>query len=71
MAKAKLTTQCPICGKVVYIEVESADYEKFKSCHLFVQEAFPYLSAEERECLIPGICPYCWNKTFPSEENEE
>ena len=40
----------------------------------FVQDAFPYLSAEVREMLISGICPSCWNNMFGGgfiDEDEE
>lgn len=33
-----------------------------------VQDAFPLLSAEEREFIKTGITPEEWNKTFPPEE---
>lgn len=28
------------------------------------QKAFPYLTADERETLISGICPECWKAMF-------
>ena len=36
-----------------------------------VQIAFPYLSAEERETLISGICPKCWDETFGEDDEDE
>ena len=35
------------------------------------QVAFPYLSADEREMLITGICPTCWDKMFDDGEEDE
>ena len=62
-----VVTQCPFCGRSNEIEVNEADYRDWDEGAL-AQDAFPYLSADEREVLISGICPTCWNKTFGSEE---
>ena len=35
------------------------------------QDAFPELSASQREALITGICDECWNKMAQEEEMEE
>jgi hypothetical protein len=36
----------------------------------YVQDAFPTLSAEEREFLISGTTPEAWAKMFPPEEED-
>lgn len=62
-----ITTKCPLCGKTQDVVVESTDYADFlKRKH--AQDAFPYLSASERELLISGICEECWNRVFPETE---
>ena len=63
-------TRCPFCGRGNEVEVNEADYWDWDDGEL-VQVAFPYLSAEEREMLISGICPTCWNKTFGGGDEEE
>jgi hypothetical protein len=35
----------------------------------FIQDALPELSTDERELLISGICPKCWDVMFPSDED--
>lgn len=65
-----IITACPFCGRANEIEVNEADYWDWQDGEL-VQNAFPYLSADEREMLISGICPTCWEKTFGGEEEEE
>ena len=62
-----IPTTCPICGETNYISVESEDWYAYVNGEL-AQNAFPYLFADEREMLISGICPTCWNKMF-GEEN--
>lgn len=50
-----LEVACPVCGKVTEILVEVNDYVDWQ-CGKLAQDAFPYLSANEREMLISGIC---------------
>lgn len=56
-------TQCPFCGRGNEVEVNEADYWDWDD-GMMAQDAFPYLSATEREMLISGICPTCWDKMF-------
>lgn len=60
---------CPICHELHQVEVSEADYNTWSDGTL-VQDAFPYLSAEEREILVSGICPDCWDSMFSDEEEE-
>ena len=62
-------TRCPICGHANEVEVNEMDYLDWGD-GMTAQEAFPYLSPEEREMLISGICPTCWEKTFADEEED-
>ena len=64
-----IITSCPICGHANEIEVNEEDY--FDWCDgKLAQDAFPYLSPSEREKLISGICPKCWDKFYALEEIE-
>lgn len=58
-----IVTQCPICGCGNEVEVNEADYFDWDD-GVKAQVAFPYLSANEREMLISGICPTCWTRMF-------
>ena len=60
-------TTCPFCGHENEVEVNHMDYLDWQTGEL-AQDAFPYLSANEREMLISGCCPRCWDKMFWSEE---
>lgn len=70
MAKISIATVCPFCGSVSSVSVEKGDYLNWQA-GMMAQDAFPYLSSEEREMLISGICPTCWDNTFGSDEEEE
>lgn len=65
-----IVTQCPMCRSISEIGVNEADYWDWQD-GVHTQDAFPYLTAHEREKLISGICPTCWEKMFPPEEEEE
>lgn len=51
---------CPICGVEQRKEFPIEGYMKYKAGHL-VQDCFPEMSADDREFLITGICPKCWD----------
>ena len=61
---------CVFCKEVHEIWVSADDYWDWEP-DMHVQDVFPYLSPEEREMLISGICPDCWEKIFPPEEEDE
>lgn len=57
-----ILTVCHFCGHANEIAVNEKDYFDWAFDGALVQDAFPYLSADEREMLISGICPTCWEK---------
>ena len=65
-----VTVTCPICGAESHMVLDYRSFENWMNGEL-VQNAFPYLDANERELLVSGICSECWSKMFPSEEEEE
>lgn len=64
MEQVTLITTCPFCGKEHAITVWESDYMAWEVGDALAQDAFFYLSPDEREMLISGICPECWAKTF-------
>lgn len=58
-----LIVTCPFCGRESILTVAEADFEAWQA-GAFVQDAFPYLTAGEREMLISGTCPTCWDEMF-------
>ncbi len=65
-----VVTRCPFCGRGNEVEVNENDYWDWQDGEL-AQIAFPYLSADEREMLISGICPTCWDSMFGSVEEDD
>lgn len=65
-----IITICPICGKETEITVNFEDYLNWQS-GMHAIYAFPYLSADQREMLISGVCPSCWDSMYPEEDDED
>lgn len=63
-------TVCPYCQTATLVFVNEADYLRWCDGEL-AQNAFPYLSADEREQLISGICPSCWDDMFYVGDDDE
>lgn len=59
---------CPFCGKENIVEVNCEDFILYAEGEALVQDAFPYLSPNEREVIISGICGDCWDKAFGGED---
>lgn len=62
--EVSIVTHCPFCGHFNEIFVNEEDYLDYSSGIALVQDAFPYLASYDREMIISGICPPCWDKTF-------
>lgn len=69
MKDIKIEITCPFCGDTHFVEVAERDYNNWWNGEL-AQEAFPYLSATEREQLISQVCPKCQNDIFGGEDDE-
>jgi hypothetical protein len=50
--------------------VNSDDLQQWKDGEL-IQDAMPYLSADEREILISNICGLCFEQMFGEGEDED
>lgn len=58
---------CISCRAKHIITVEGDDYMRWRA-GVHAQDAFPYLSADDREMLISSICPECFEEMFRHEE---
>lgn len=61
-----LTVKCQWCNSVHHLNIDIADYIAWQRGKL-VQDAFPYMSASDRELLISMTCSYCWDSMFGGE----
>lgn len=61
---------CRLCNQVTDLTVNIEGFIAWQGGEL-IQEALPELSADQRELLISGTCPKCWDKLFPPDEWDE
>jgi hypothetical protein len=64
------TWPCPWCTKTSVVEVDAESYRRWRSGTL-VQDAFPMMSLDEREMLVTGTHPACWNDMMIDMDEEE
>lgn len=58
-----IITTCPFCGCVNEVWVNENDWLDWDD-GMLVKNAFPYLSANDREKLVSGTCKDCWNNMW-------
>lgn len=57
------------CGKRYTFDIDPEDYYRFQH-GTFAQDAFPYLTSDQRELLISQTCGDCFNRMFPPDDDE-
>lgn len=63
---------CKKCGREFVVMFNNDDMIDWLSGSLPIQSALPYLSANERELLLSGICGQCFDEMFPPDlDNDE
>lgn len=59
--------KCPMCKEEHAVAMRFDEWRGGRSMWergAYIQDAFPRLSPEDREILISGTCPKCWDKIF-------
>ena len=56
-----INTVCPRCKKEYPLTVPTKNYQKWID-GMAIQNAFPYMSIDDRERIKTGYCPPCWDK---------
>lgn len=62
---------CFHCGQTNIFILNNTDYLAWKITRKYVQDVFPHLTKEQRELLISGTHPKCWNEMFPTEDETQ
>ncbi len=57
------THPCTWCGKTDRVEVLKAHFDRWQAGEL-IQVAFPEMPADQRELLMSGTHPECWDKLW-------
>ncbi len=63
-----ITVACRLCRVHHDVMVNMADVRTWMAGTL-IQDAMPYLSADDRELLISHTCGKCWENMFGNCEN--
>jgi L-lactate utilization protein LutB len=61
-----LSCRCGVCNVEQAIFLNGRDYDSWKTGGAYIQDALPYLSADEREMLISYTCGKCFDSMFPA-----
>jgi hypothetical protein len=59
----RIATECLECKEKVTIYIIREDWERWKAGEQ-IQDAFPYLSINDRELLVSRICETCFDRLF-------
>lgn len=65
------TPRCRECGNTSIVEVDENKLTSWLRREMLIHEAFPEMTAEEREVIMTGTHPSCWNKMFAHEFVED
>jgi len=65
----QVITKCVVCNKVHTAYVEKVKYDRWKAGEN-IQNVWPEMSADEREQLISGTCPKCWDELWSGDEDD-
>jgi hypothetical protein len=68
--KVKHSIKCVRCPNVVDLHTDPESLTLFQEGKLSIQECFPELTPDQREMLLSGICPTCWNDLFGNLDDE-
>lgn len=66
-----LVPPCLHCGASSVITLDGSEYFAYFNRGMSINQAFPTLTAEQRELLISGIHPECWADFMGPEPDDE
>jgi hypothetical protein len=61
---------CRTCKRIHFVKLVESDYESWQKGEL-IQNAFPYLSTDDRELLQTQLCGKCFNNLFEEGTDEK
>lgn len=64
-----VVVECKLCYILFTLRVDARGYALWES-GTHIQSALPDLPADQREFLISGVCPACFNGLFPPEDED-
>lgn len=68
---AEVKVACVECNEEQVFETFVKDLEDYSKGVKFIQDCFPYLSADNKEMFQSGLCPTCWTKIMSPCNDED
>jgi hypothetical protein len=65
------TKTCMHCGEQTDFCLSQDEYEKLYLQGQYIQDVFPLLNKSERELMISGTHPRCWEEMFSYMDEDE
>ncbi len=62
------TKPCMWCHKTSILTLEVAKLHRY-ICGEFVQDVWPEMDADQRELIMTGTHPACWNAMVPEDDD--
>lgn len=59
---------CIFCRSIIDVGITEDQYIAWKQSGAHVQDAFPDMSADNREILISGVCGKCFDEATETED---
>lgn len=74
----EIAINCAVCDRKVSMSLDYSDFRKLdkwlskdRTEREPIQNALPFLTADQREMFISRICPTCWDAMFKGEPEED
>lgn len=61
------THTCHVCGTSSVLKIRRNELDRWKRGD-YIQDAFPTMTPADREMLISGTHPACWNSLFSEDD---
>ena len=65
------TKTCMHCGEQTDFILSQDEYERLYLKNEYIQDVFPLLDKTEREVMISGTHPRCWEEMFSDIDEDE
>jgi hypothetical protein len=67
-AQAKISLNCVSCQTPHNLTVPAQNYMDWRN-GTYIQNALSMLNKDDREMLVSGICPECWDAMFGDDDD--
>lgn len=62
---------CIYCGIESWFRITEKQYEAWITNDGYIQDVFPNMTNQEREVMISGTHPECWDAMFAFDDEED